>query len=109
MSNTAREAIEDANAEVWVSAASAMEIATKYRIGKLPQARALALDLQDMVDGQGFAHLPISLVHARAAGLSPIPHKDPFDRLLIAQAHIERMTLISNETMFDGFGVARLW
>ena len=109
LSTAAREAIADEASDVWVSAASAMEIATKYRIGKLPQARSLAINFEAMVDSQGFSHLPITLRHARAAGLSDIPHKDPFDRLLIAQAEAETMTLVSNETLFDGFGVSRLW
>jgi len=57
----------------------------------------------------GFDPLPISLTHARVAGLLSIPHKDPFDRLLIAQALVEEMTLVSNEVAFDSFGVSRLW
>lgn len=62
-----------------------------------------------MVDSQGFIPLPISLRHAQVAGPLPISHKDPFDRLLIAQAQVETLTLVSNEALFDGFGVVRLW
>jgi PIN domain nuclease of toxin-antitoxin system len=57
----------------------------------------------------GFEPLPISICHARLAGSLPNPHKDPFDRLLIAQAMLEGMALVSNETVFDSFGVQRIW
>ena len=102
LSMTAREAIEDA-AEVWVSAVSAMEVTTKFRIGKLPRAGTLAHDFEEMVSGEGFTPLAVTLRHAKAAGLLPIPHKDPFDRLLIAQAQLEAMTFVSNEAIFDAF------
>lgn len=109
LSRRARQAIEDENNQVAVSAASAMEIATKFRIGKLPDAAFLAQNFEAIVAGQGFDGLAISLHHARLAGDLNIPHRDPFDRLLIAQAQAEDMTLISNEALFDGFAVKRLW
>jgi PIN domain nuclease of toxin-antitoxin system len=56
-----------------------------------------------------FTPLPITLRHAQVAGLLPIPHKDPFDRLLIAQAQTEALILVSNEAIFDTFRVIRLW
>lgn len=105
----AREAIADEGNSVAVSAASAMEIATKFRIGKLPKAALLARDFEDIVAAQGFAELPISVRHARLAGEMAIAHKDPFDRFLIAQAQAEEMMLVSNEALFDAFGVLRLW
>jgi PIN domain nuclease of toxin-antitoxin system len=86
-----------------------MEVATKFRIGKLPDAAFLAQNFEAIVAGQGFDGLAISLHHARLAGELNIPHKDPFDRLLIAQAQVEDMVLISNEALFDGFAVKRLW
>ena len=94
---------------MFVSAVSALEIATKHRIGKLPQAAVLAARFEHEVEALGFQPLPVSLTHARVAGSLPIPHKDPFDRLLIAQAIVEDMFLVSNEAVFDGFGVSRLW
>lgn len=109
LSTRARETIADDASDIFVSAASAMEITTKYRIGKLPRATAAAHAFELMVDSQGFIPLPIGLLHAQVAGLLPIPHKDPFDRLLIAQAQIEVLTLVSNEALFDEFGVTRLW
>ena len=108
LSIAARTAIEEAS-EVWVSAVSAMEVATKFRIGKLPRAQTLVHDFEAMVSHEGFMPLAITLGHARAAGLLPISHKDPFDRLLIAQAQMEAMTLVSNEKLFDQAGVNRLW
>jgi PIN domain nuclease of toxin-antitoxin system len=109
LGRSAREAIADRHNAIFVSAASAMEVATKFRIGKLAGAALLAQDFEAIVAGQGFAELPISLQHARRAGAMNITHKDPFDRLLIAQAQAEDMVLLSNEALFDGFAVKRLW
>ena len=109
LSRRAREAIADEANEVAISAASAMEVATKFRIGKLPEAALLAQDFEAIIADQGFAELPISVHHARLAGEMNIPHKDPFDRLLIAQALAEDMMLVSNEALFDSFAVKRLW
>ncbi|WP_425994069.1 type II toxin-antitoxin system VapC family toxin [Caulobacter sp. DWR1-3-2b1] len=104
-----RAVLQDDAHEVFVSAVSAMEVTTKFRLGKLPSAGVLANRFEATVTEKGFLSLPISLVHAERAGSLPIPHKDPFDRLLIAQGIVEEMTLVSNETMFDGFGVGRFW
>lgn len=109
LSLRAREAIADETNAVAVSAASAMEVATKFRIGKLPGAALLAQDFEAIIAAQGFEELPISVRHARLAGEMNIAHKDPFDRLLIAQAQCESMVLVSNEALFDGFAVQRLW
>jgi PIN domain nuclease of toxin-antitoxin system len=109
LSIPAREAIADETNTILVSAASAMEIATKFRIGKLPQAAMLARDFIAIMADQGFAELPISVHHALLAGQMNIAHKDPFDRLLIAQALTEDLELVSNEAMFDDFAVKRRW
>lgn len=105
----ARGVIADAGNEVFVSAVSAMEVTTKFRLGKLPSAAALANDFERVIAERGFLPLPITVGHAERAGAMAIPHKDPFDRLLIAQAMAEGMTLISNEAVFSSFGVGRLW
>ena len=104
-----RHRIDDAQSEVHVSAVSAIEITTKFRIGKLPGVDALVRDFEALIGEYGFLPLSISVGHARAAGLLERPHRDPFDRLLIAQARAESLTLVSNETVFDTFGVSRLW
>lgn len=109
LSRRAREAIADEANSIAVSAASAMEVATKFRIGKLPGAALLAQDFEAIIASQGFSELPISVTHARLAGEMNIAHKDPFDRFLIAQAKDEGMVLVSNEALFDDFAIQRLW
>ena len=109
LSSSAREAIADDESAVHVSAVSAIEIAQKYRAGKLPAAAELAVNFEALMIDYDFAPLPITLRHAQVAGLLQIPHKDPFDRLLIAQAQTEALVLVSNEVTFDSFGVIRLW
>ena len=105
----ARGAIADEANEVFVSAASSWEIATKHRIGKLPDVAAIVADIERAAIDQGFTVLPITLKHGQAAGALPGPHRDPFDRMLVAQALLEGLVLVSNEQPFDGYGVKRLW
>ncbi len=109
LSGVARNAIETSDAPVMVSSISAMEIATKHRIGKLPQAAAIAGRMAERIVEHGFEPLALTMAHSDLAGMLPIAHRDPFDRLLIAQAQIENAYLVSNETLFDQFGVLRLW
>lgn len=94
---------------VFVSPVSAYEIAFKHALGKLPGARSVATGFAAMVRSQAFIELPISIEHAAFAGRLAAAHRDPFDRLLMAQALTEDLTLVSNERLFDAFGVARLW
>ncbi|HET8657269.1 MAG TPA: type II toxin-antitoxin system VapC family toxin [Longimicrobiaceae bacterium] len=101
-------AIGESTNEVYVSAASAWEVTTKARIGKLV-AGPLAADFCAEVRRQGFLPLPITIEHGQRAGNLPGHHRDPFDRMLIAQAHAEGLTLVSNEQIFDRYGVTRLW
>ncbi len=109
LSGAARTAIDDPKAHVLISSVSAMEVATKYRIGKLPEATAIAGCMADRIAEHGFEALALTMAHGERAGMLPIPHRDPFDRLLIAQAQIENAYLVSNEALFDRFGVLRLW
>jgi len=109
LSARAQNAIADEANSVAVSAASAMEVATKFRLGKLPGAALLAREFEQIIAAQGFTELPIDVRHARRAGEMNIAHKDPFDRLLIAQAQGEDMVLVSNEALFDAFAVQRFW
>jgi PIN domain nuclease of toxin-antitoxin system len=106
---TARKAILDVANEVYVSAASAWEVATKVRLGKLPVATWLAHNFAGYVAAQGFQELPITSIHAQRAGLLANLHGDPFDRMLVAQAMAADLTLVSNEEVFDTMGVLRLW
>jgi len=110
LSRAARTAIEDdAENDIFVSAASAWEIAIKYRIGKLPDARIVADDIAAAIVAEGFNQLSVSVRHAQRAGSLNDHHRDPFDRMLIAQALTEDLTLVSNEKAFDAYAVPRLW
>jgi PIN domain nuclease of toxin-antitoxin system len=103
------EAIADEENVVFVSAASAWEITAKAGLGKLPGADAVSTDVVGSVSSQGFSSLDITMLHAQRAGRLPGVHRDPFDRMLIAQAQLEDLTLVSNDGVFDTYGVSRLW
>jgi PIN domain nuclease of toxin-antitoxin system len=105
----ARQAIGDRRNEIIISAASAWEVTTKHRLGKLPGAGPLAVDFAREIRGQGFTALPIAMTHAQVAGALPGEHRDPFDRMLVAQAREEHLAVVSNETLFDDYGVKRIW
>ena len=109
LSHAAHRTIDNDANTIFVSAATAWEIATKHRIGKLAHAEAVALDVTGSIAGQGFEELAITVGDAARAGQLPGPHRDPFDRMLIAQALARNMTIVSVDRMFDGYGVHRLW
>ena len=102
-------AISDHPTEVFVSAATAWEIATKARIGKLPKALDVAADVAGCVAREGFQPLAVSVEHGQRAGALPGPVRDPFDRMLIAQAMLDHLHLVSIEHAFDAYGVLRVW
>jgi PIN domain nuclease of toxin-antitoxin system len=109
LSPGARAAIADPSAKVFVSAASAWEITTKHRLGKLPGVAKLAADVAARVAAEKFRELDVTFAHAQHAGALQGSHKDPFDRLIAAQAVLERLVLVSNDGALDAFGVVRLW
>ncbi len=109
LSRRGRAEIGSDDNEIFVSAVSAWEITTKYRVGKLPDARNVANDVAASVASEGFSELTVTMRHAQRAGDLVGHHRDPFDRMLIAQALLEGMTLVSNERAFDAYGVKRLW
>jgi PIN domain nuclease of toxin-antitoxin system len=109
LSRKAREAIDADTNQAHVSAASAWEITTKYRIGKLDHASAVATDVRAAIASQAFVELPVTVLHGQIAGALAGGHRDPFDRMLIAQAMLERMMFVSNEIRFDAFAIKRLW
>lgn len=109
LSRRARNVIADDDNAVLVSAASAWEISTKVRLGKLPGAIEVAAEFPTILRGQNFEPLSIAIVHALRAGNLPGPHRDPFDRMLIAQAQDEDLALVSNERVFDAYGIRRVW
>jgi len=94
---------------VLVSAASAWEMAIKVGLGRLPAAIDLVTDFEETLTARGFQIIPITASHGLRAGLLPGPHKDPFDRMLIAQAQAENLIIVSNDLVFDRYGVRRLW
>src|SRR5215510_5982992 len=109
LSLKARRAIADQANVILVSAASAWEITTKARLGKLPGATDVAADVAACVADQGFVPLDITLLHAQRAGHLPGQPRDPFDRMLIAQSQMEDVAVISDDEAFDGFDIRRLW
>jgi PIN domain nuclease of toxin-antitoxin system len=109
LSAAARDVIDDEDSTIFVSAASAWEIATKHRLGKLPGSASIAPDIQRSVQGHGFTPMDVTMRHAQQAGALQGRHRDPFDRMLIAQAIVENCVLVSNERLFDRYGVNRLW
>ncbi len=104
LDGTAREAIRDARNRVVVSAASAWEIAIKRGLGKL----RFEADLGAVLDAVGFDALSIGFEHARVAGELPGVHRDPFDRMLVAQAQIEALTLVTRDVVFARYDVPTL-
>jgi PIN domain nuclease of toxin-antitoxin system len=109
LSATARTAIANRANAIAVSAASAWEIATKHRLGKMPQAATVAADVPGTIADEGFIELPVTVLHGQRAGELPSHHRDPFDRMLIAQALTEEMILVSKDEVFDLYGAPRLW
>jgi PIN domain nuclease of toxin-antitoxin system len=109
LSRRARAVIANPRTSVLVSAASAWEIATKARLGRLPGALDVAGDLPSILATQGFEGLDITVAHGQHAGNLPGPHRDPFDRMLIAQAQAENLTVVTNEVVFGAYGVRCIW
>ncbi len=109
LTRPARKIIADTKNILIVSAASAWEIATKVRLGKLPTAATLVADFAGHLEREGFQFLSISVEHGIRAGLLAGSHKDPFDRMLIAQAQAENLPIVSNEALFDAYGLRRIW
>jgi PIN domain nuclease of toxin-antitoxin system len=109
LSPVLRDALEDSENTLMVSAASAWEIATKWRLGKLPHARSVVENYSMALNRLAAVDLPISGAVARQAGLWAVPHRDPFDRLLAAQARADELVLASTDPAFAQFeGVVAL-
>jgi PIN domain nuclease of toxin-antitoxin system len=107
LSRKARTAIETEDADVVVSTVSGYEIELKRRLGKVMPA--LPSDLGPPLRAAGFRLLPISFEHACAAGSLSVAHKDPWDRLLIAQAQLERLPIATPDPVFASFGCKVVW
>ncbi len=109
LSAKAEAAIADEANAVHVSAATAWEIATKQRLGKLDEVPQAAERFAELVAADGFLHLPVSDLHGLRAGGYVLTHRDPFDRMLAAQSELESMVLVTQDPAFAAFPVATLW
>ena len=109
LSRKAAAIIADNGNEILVSAASAWEIATKVRLGRLPGAEVLEREFLETMERAGYILLPIDASAALRAGRLSGEHRDPFDRVLAAQALSEDIPLLSVDTKLDSFGIRRLW
>ena len=102
LAKSAREIIANPNNDVLVSSASVWEISIKTGLGRLE----IELDdLEDAIVKNGFRPLPIGLRHAVTAGRLPTVHRDPFDRMLVAQASVEELRVISHDQVFERYGL----
>jgi PIN domain nuclease of toxin-antitoxin system len=107
--DSARKLIAYKDNVVLVSAVSAWEISTKVRLGRLAVAADLASDFASYLAQERFEKLAITIEHGIRAGSLPGTHKDPFDRMLVAQAQLESLAIVSNDALLDGYGVSRIW
>lgn len=109
LSSQARSLIEDPNNRVLLSMVSLWEIVVKASTGKLPLSRSFADLIRQDVDGNGMEVLPTTLAHLETLATLPLLHRDPFDRLLIAQSISEGVPIIGTDLAFDQYSVTRLW
>jgi PIN domain nuclease of toxin-antitoxin system len=109
LSQAARAVLEARQGKIFVSAVAAIEIAIKVRLGKLPSMAEALTRFDALVDGDSFVHLPISHHHAIRAGVLEGDHRDPFDRLIAAQALLENLVVITRDPEIARFGCKVLW
>ncbi|MDE0150446.1 MAG: type II toxin-antitoxin system VapC family toxin [Rhodospirillaceae bacterium] len=104
-----RDIVAHPDTEAFVSAATIWEIAIKSKLGKLPAAAAAVETMPACFTDIGFSMLAINAAHAKRAGNLPLHHRDPFDRMLVAQAAIESLTLISGDPVLSLYDVDTGW
>jgi PIN domain nuclease of toxin-antitoxin system len=109
LSRRARAVLKEPKNQIFVSSASAWEIATKFRLGRLDSAKPLFDDFSGWMARARFSELLISSAHAMRAGTWGVEHRDPFDRLLAAQSSQDELRLISRDPVFADFGLEPLW
>lgn len=109
LSSAVREVVADRTQDVHVSAASAWEIATKARLGKLDRVPDASERYGELAARNGFTHLPIDHRHALRAGSWQVEHRDPFDRILAAQSSIESLDLVTCDPAFEEFEISTIW
>jgi PIN domain nuclease of toxin-antitoxin system len=109
LSATARALIEDMTNEVYLSTASLWEMAIKISLGKLSLAQPFEVLIPQQLGLNRIELLDITVKHTAAVIALPFHHRDPFDRLLIAQAQAESIPIVGNDLTFDAYAVTRLW
>jgi PIN domain nuclease of toxin-antitoxin system len=109
LSRRARALLADRANTILVSPASAWEIATKHRLGRLPEVAVLVQDMAGWFARAGLVELPITTAHAQRAGTLPAPHRDPFDRMLAAQSLLEDVPVLGRDEALLDFGVRLVW
>lgn len=109
LSKKARAAIGKAGNECFVSLASCWEMAIKSSLGKLTLSQPLDRFIPEQLAANGFQLLDIDFRHVSRVATMPFHHRDPFDRLLIAQASAEKLTMVSADAAFDAYDLSRLW
>ena len=109
LSARSRAAIGDPDNDLFVSSASAWEISTKHRLGKLPEAEEIVRDFVDLLRQAQMIPLSVSIEHALKAGELPAHHRDPFDRMLIAQSMIEEMPIVTRDLAFAAYELELFW
>lgn len=105
----ARATIEEPDNEMFLSVASIWEMAIKYSLGKLVLTRPFGELIPAQLELNGISVLPLAVSHAAAVASLPFHHRDPFDRILVAQALTEQLPILSNDAVFDAYGVTRIW
>lgn len=109
LSAAVHELLINSSSEIRVSAASVWELSLKHHRGKLPELAGAIDDLPGLLQADGFEGLPISQAHGLRAGAYNQPHRDPFDRLLAAQAELERLVLLTADPQLNTFPCQTLW
>jgi PIN domain nuclease of toxin-antitoxin system len=109
LTDAARRSVNADSNDLYVSSATAWELSTKHRLGKLPGAEAFLPEFADLLNDSRVTPLSVTVVHALEAGRLPGIHRDPFDRILIAQALIEDMAVVSSDRVFRDYGVRVIW
>ena len=109
LSTAVRELLIDPSTPVLVSAASVWELSLKHHQGRLPELTGAITDLPGLLQADGFEALPISLAHGLRAGGYSQPHRDPFDRMLAAQAELDRLVLLTADPQLSTFPCRTLW
>jgi len=109
LSSRARRAIADGKNEIFFSAASAWEIAIKSRLGRVSLPEDAERYIPEQLDANGFEALPVRLLHALRVASLPDIHRDPFDRLLVAQALVEGLVVLSNDRQLGRYAVRVVW